>query len=57
MEQIYTARNKNAKEQQRQFFFWYKKEFRNKIIRDLKAKGREDLVKQLFSKKQNNDTK
>ncbi|WP_297098469.1 YgiQ family radical SAM protein [uncultured Draconibacterium sp.] len=57
MEQIYTARNKNAKEQQRQFFFWYKKEFRNKIIRDLKAKGREDLVKQLFNKKQNNDAK
>lgn len=57
MEQIYTARNKNAKEQQRQFFFWYKKEFRNKIIRDLKAKGREDLVKKLFSKNQNTDTK
>ncbi|WP_319269324.1 YgiQ family radical SAM protein [uncultured Draconibacterium sp.] len=57
MEQIYTARNKNAKEQQRQFFFWYKKEFRNKIIRDLKAKGREDLVKRLFNKNQNTDAK
>ncbi|WP_347838262.1 YgiQ family radical SAM protein [uncultured Draconibacterium sp.] len=53
MEQIYTARNKDAKEQQRQFFFWYKKEFRNKIIRDLKAKGRDDLIKKLFNKNKN----
>lgn len=51
MEEIYTARNKNAKEKQRQFFFWYKKEYRNKIIRDLKAKGRNDLVDKLFKKK------
>ncbi|QIA09181.1 YgiQ family radical SAM protein [Draconibacterium halophilum] len=57
MENIYTARNKDAKEQQRQFFFWYRKENRNKIIRDLKAKGREDLVKKLFSKKPNKDAK
>ncbi len=48
MEEIYTAKNRDAKEKQRQFFFWYKKEFKNKIVRDLQAKGREDLVKKLF---------
>ncbi len=36
MEEIYTAKNRSAKEKQRQFFFWYKNEFKNKIIRDLK---------------------
>lgn len=54
MEPVYTARNKSAKEQQRQFFFWYKKEYRNKIIRDLKAAGRDDLIDQLFRNKNKN---
>ncbi|MBT6765833.1 MAG: YgiQ family radical SAM protein [Prolixibacteraceae bacterium] len=48
LEKIYTARNKNAKENQRKFFFWYKREFKNSIIQDLKSKGREDLIKKLF---------
>ncbi len=48
MEKIYTARNKNEKENQRKFFFWYKSEFKNSIINDLKSKGRTDLVKKLF---------
>ncbi|MEN8116091.1 MAG: YgiQ family radical SAM protein [Bacteroidota bacterium] len=48
MEKIYTAKNRNDKEKQRQFFFWYKKEYRNKIINDLKLKGREDLISKLF---------
>jgi uncharacterized radical SAM protein YgiQ len=52
MEKIYTARNKNEKENQRKFFFWYKKEFRNSIINDLKAKGREDLIDRLFKQNQ-----
>ena len=48
LEKIYTAQNKHDKETQRQFFFWYKKEFRNSIKRDLEKKGRTDLVKRLF---------
>lgn len=48
LEKIYTARNKNAKESQRKFFFWYKREFKNSIIQDLKAKGRNDLIDKLF---------
>jgi uncharacterized radical SAM protein YgiQ len=51
MEKIYTAKNKHAKEKQRQFFFWYKNEQRKNIINDLKAKGRMDLVNKLFGKK------
>ena len=48
LEKIYTARNRHDKESQRQFFFWYKKEFRNSIKQELQKKGREDLVKRLF---------
>ncbi|MBN1984650.1 MAG: YgiQ family radical SAM protein [Prolixibacteraceae bacterium] len=50
MEKIYTAKNKHDKETQRQFFFWYKNEFKNSIKNDLEKKGRTDLVKQLFKK-------
>ncbi|QGY46032.1 YgiQ family radical SAM protein [Maribellus comscasis] len=50
MEKIFTAKNKHDKENQRQFFFWYKNEFKNSIKKDLGKKGRNDLVKQLFKK-------
>ncbi len=50
MEKIYTARNRHDKENQRKFFFWYKKEFKNSIINDLKSKGRDDLIDKLFKK-------
>ncbi|MCF6357190.1 MAG: YgiQ family radical SAM protein [Draconibacterium sp.] len=50
MEKIYTARDKNAKESQRKFFFWYKREFKNSIIGDLRSKGRNDLITELFKK-------
>ncbi len=50
MEKIYTAKNKHDKETQRQFFFWYKNEFKNSIKKDLEAKGRMDLAKKLFKK-------
>jgi radical SAM superfamily enzyme YgiQ (UPF0313 family) len=48
LKKIYTARTKNAKENQRKFFFWYKNEYKNSIIQELKAKGRTDLVNKLF---------
>ncbi|OQX73871.1 MAG: YgiQ family radical SAM protein [Bacteroidetes bacterium 4484_276] len=38
LEKIYTARSKNAKENQRKFFFWYKREFKNSIIQNLKTR-------------------
>jgi len=48
MEKIYTAKNRQEKENQRQFFFWYKNEFKNSIKNELERNGRGDLVKKLF---------
>ncbi len=50
LEEIYTARNKNEKLEQRKFFFWYKSEYRNAIIKDLQKMKRPDLAKKLFEK-------
>jgi uncharacterized radical SAM protein YgiQ len=50
MEKIYTAKNKHDKENQRQFFFWYKNEFKNSIKTNLEKRGRSDLVKELFNR-------
>ncbi|MDD4227543.1 MAG: DUF3362 domain-containing protein, partial [Mariniphaga sp.] len=49
LEKVYTARNKDEKSRQQMFFFWYKQEYRNAIIRELTARGRKDLILQLFS--------
>ena len=48
MEKIAVARSKNEKLSQRKFFFWYKKEFRNEIISELKKAKRNDLIDKLF---------
>lgn len=50
LEKIYTARTKDEKLAQRMFFFWYKSEFRNQIIKRLSAIGRKDIAAKLFSK-------
>jgi len=47
---VYSAKNKRDKLSQRMFFFWYKKEERNRIIGELRRLGREDLVRRLFGK-------
>ncbi len=49
LEKIYTARSKEQKLSQRMFFFWYKKEYRQKIKDKLLKMKRKDLVKKLFS--------
>jgi uncharacterized radical SAM protein YgiQ len=48
MEKVYTARNLKDKREQRKFFFWYKREYRKSIMQELKAKGRQDMIEQLF---------
>ena len=50
MEKVSVARSKNEKLSQRKFFFWYKNDFRNEIISDLKKFNREDLIDKLFGK-------
>ena len=51
MEKVYTARNKEAKLDQRKFFFWYKKEYRQQIKNELKKLGRDDLINKIFEPK------
>ncbi len=50
MEKIYTAKGRHDKENQRQFFFWYKNEFKKPIKKELEKRGRKDLIKKLFEK-------
>jgi uncharacterized radical SAM protein YgiQ len=50
LEPVYTAKSKEDKLEQRKFFFWYKSEFKNQIIRDLQRLKRPDLLKKLFEK-------
>ncbi len=48
MEKVPVARTKNEKLAQKKFFFWYKKEFKNEIISELKKSNRDDLIQKLF---------
>lgn len=48
LEKVWTPRNAQEKLEQRKFFFWYKREYRNQIINDLRKMNRNDLIKTLF---------
>jgi uncharacterized radical SAM protein YgiQ len=48
MEKISTAKTKDEKLRQQQFFFWYKKEYKNQIINSLRKMRREDLIRKIF---------
>jgi uncharacterized radical SAM protein YgiQ len=50
LEKVYTARSKEEKLSQRQYFFWYKPEYRRSIIQALQRLGRKDLIAKLFGK-------
>ena len=50
---VFSAKTPREKAQQRQFFFWYKPEERNNIMRDLQRMGRMDLADKLYSKSNN----
>ncbi len=47
-ERIFTAKSKDEKNAQRQFFFWYKPENRQQLVSELHRMNRPDLVKRLF---------
>lgn len=49
LEKVYTARTKEQKLAQRQYFFWYDKTYRNQIMKSLKKLKREDLIKKLYN--------
>ncbi|WP_297906150.1 YgiQ family radical SAM protein [uncultured Parabacteroides sp.] len=50
LEKVYTARSKEQKLAQRQFFFWYKPESRRQITQVLQKMGRKDLIEKLFGR-------
>ncbi|MCD7976298.1 MAG: YgiQ family radical SAM protein [Tannerellaceae bacterium] len=50
LEKVYTARTKEQKLAQRQYFFWYKPEFRHQITQSLQRLGRKDLLGKLFNR-------
>ena len=50
LEKVYTARTKEQKLAQRQFFFWYLPEYRRQITAALQKAGRRDLIEKLFGK-------
>ncbi|MCC8146392.1 MAG: DUF3362 domain-containing protein, partial [Bacteroidales bacterium] len=45
---VYTARTKEEKLNQRQYFFWYNKNYKNQIINSLNKLKRPDLIKKLY---------
>lgn len=48
---VYTAKTKNEKLKQHQFFFWHKKENYHALRDKLKSMGREDLIEKLLNDK------
>lgn len=50
LDKIYTARSKEQKLAQRQFFFWYKPELRRQMMEAIQRLGRKDLINKLFRK-------
>ncbi len=50
LEPIYTAKTKEEKNAQRQFFFWHDPQYKKAIIRELKKMNRSDLIQKLYPK-------
>lgn len=50
LKESFTAKSKDEKLNQRQFFFWYKKEYQQQIKSELLRIGRKDLIDNLFGK-------
>lgn len=48
LEKVFTARTKEQKLAQRQYFFWYDKDYKPQIAKALKKLKREDLLKKLY---------
>lgn len=48
LEKVYTAKTKDQKLAQRQFFFWYNKEYKPQIVQSLKRMKREDLLRKIY---------
>lgn len=53
LEKVYTARTKDQKLAQRQFFFFYNNEYKPQIIKSLRKMGRDDLLLKLYPANEN----
>jgi uncharacterized radical SAM protein YgiQ len=50
LEPVFTARTQKEKLAQRMFFFWYEKEYKDKIMSELRKMGRKDLIQKIFDR-------
>lgn len=50
LQKIASPKSESEKKQQNMFFFWYKREFREKIIATLKRIKRSDLIKKIYNR-------
>ncbi len=50
LEDVYTAKTEKQKRAQHMFFFWYKSEYRDKIVQKLKQLKRNDLIPNLLKR-------
>ncbi len=48
---VFTAKSKEEKLNQRQYFFWYNKDYKNQIMKSLNQLKRPDLLKKLYQRK------
>ncbi|MDR0798513.1 MAG: YgiQ family radical SAM protein [Dysgonamonadaceae bacterium] len=49
MQAVYTAKTQEEKLRQRQYFFWYNKDYKQQIIQSLRQLKRPDLLQKLFA--------
>jgi uncharacterized radical SAM protein YgiQ len=50
LQPVYTAKTQDEKQNQRQFFFWYSRDYRDRIVRSLNRLNRRDLIQKLYGK-------
>lgn len=50
LEEVFSAKSPKEKLAQRQFFFWYKPEEQQNILKELRRIGRPDLINRLYDK-------
>lgn len=50
LEPVFTAKSAKEKLAQRQFFFWYERQYKHQIITELKKMNRKDLIDKLYFK-------
>lgn len=48
LQPVFSAKTQKEKLAQRQFFFWYQREYKNQIIAELRKLGRTDLIRKLY---------